>query len=111
LSRLVGRSDAPHYKDSVVVLEEVGEPWYRCDRALTHLFSASDLMSAKALVFGSFEGCEAGTVERLIERCRDSKMTCLSGAPVGHGAANHCFIWGETARYAQGDLQLCGDKA
>lgn len=111
LSRLVGCVNAPHYKGRVVVLEEVGEPWYRCDRALTHLFSASDLLSARALVFGSFEGCEQGTVERLIERCRNFGMTSLSGAPVGHGVANHCFIWGEKARYAEGVLQLCGDEA
>lgn len=111
LSRLVGRPDAPHYKDRIVVLEDVGEPWYRCDRALTHLFSASDLLSAKALVFGSFEDCEPGTVERLTERCRALDITCLSDAPVGHGAANHCFIWGERAFYSEGVLQLCGDEA
>ena len=111
LTRLIGTPLAPRYAGSVVVLEDVGEPWYRCDRALTHLFSATDLGQAQAIIFGDFHTCEAATVDRLRARVLSLGLPCLEGAPVGHGPTNHAFVWGERAHYDGVHLVLSGQSS
>ena len=108
LSRLVGTPEAPNYAGRVVVLEEVGEPWYRSDRSLTQLLVGSDLCDAAAVVFGEFHDCPDGVAEALAERLRGLGLPVLTGAPVGHGAANHAFVWGETAHIDGQQMSLGG---
>lgn len=110
LTRLIGTAIQPEYKGKVVVLEEVGEPWYRCDRALTHLLASTDLNQARAIVFGAFVNCGQGALERLVKRVQGLGLKALSGAPVGHGSANQAFVWGERAVYEQGTLTLTGAR-
>jgi len=111
LTRLIGTSIEPTFAGKVVVLEEVGEPWYRCDRALTHLLRTTDLNQAKAIVFGEFVDCEQGALEQLVKRVRDLDIIGLTGAPVGHGSANHAFVWGERVVFEAGCLTLTGDRS
>jgi muramoyltetrapeptide carboxypeptidase len=111
LTRLIGTSLAPRYAGRVVVLEDVGEPWYRCDRALTHLLSASDLSEAQAIILGDFHHCEAATVDRLRARVLALGVPCLAGAPVGHGVTNHAFVWGERVHYDGAQLTLTGQQS
>jgi muramoyltetrapeptide carboxypeptidase len=108
---LIGTPINPSYAGHVVVLEDVGEPWYRCDRSLTHLLVATDLRQAKAVVLGTFIDCEEGTSTRLAERLIAAGVPCLRDAPVGHGVANHAFVWGERATFAEGTLTLTGGCA
>jgi len=98
LSRLVGTPEAPSYAGRVVVIEEVAEPWYRCDRSMTQLLTGTDLREAAAVIFGEFHDCPDGVGEALSERLRGLGLSVLCGAPVGHGAANQAFVWGEMAR-------------
>ena len=76
LARLIGTLNQVSFAGRVVVLEEVGEPWYRSDRALTHLLNATDL-PAGAVVWGEFVDCEEGSVTRFSGGCR------RLGYPVG----------------------------
>ena len=48
--------EAP-FEDSLLFLEEVGEPLYRLDRMLTHLRGSARLRGVKALICGSLRGC------------------------------------------------------
>jgi muramoyltetrapeptide carboxypeptidase len=110
LTRLIGGAVEPQFAGRIVVLEDIGEPWYRCDRALTHLLSATDLSAAAAVVLGEFHDCEAGVSTQLAARLEASDIPCLRGAPVGHGSANQAFIWGESARLEAGGLHLLGQS-
>lgn len=109
LTRLIGTNLCPSFGGHVVVLEEISEPWYRCDRALTHLLTATDLDQAQVVVLGDFIDCEDGTTRRLTERLVDLGIPCLTGAPVGHGEVNHAFIWGEKTSFQEGVLTLFGE--
>jgi muramoyltetrapeptide carboxypeptidase len=110
LTRLIGGGLEPQFAGRIVVLEDTGEPWYRCDRALTHLLSATDLSAAAAVVLGEFHHCDVGVAEQLAARLEAIDIPCLHGAPVGHGAANQAFIWGESARLEAGGLHLLGQR-
>ena len=110
LTRLIGTPVQPKFKGQVVVLEEVGEPWYRCDRALTHLLASTDLDEARAIVFGAFVNCDEGALKRLVKRVQGLGLAVLSGAPVGHGSANQAFVWGERIVYEHGTLTLTGAR-
>jgi muramoyltetrapeptide carboxypeptidase len=108
LTRLIGTPLSPSFAGHVAVLEDIGEPWYRCDRSLTHLLAATDLAQSKAVVLGTFIDCEEGTSTRLAERLVGLGIPCLTNAPVGHGIVNHAFIWGETTNFSKGTLTLTG---
>ena len=110
LTRLIGSEFQPKFARHIVVLEEVGEPWYRCDRALSHLLGATDFGAVSAVVLGDFHDCEAGVAEQLSDRLNAMNIPCLIGAPVGHDAANHAFIWGEMARLDSSGIELLGRR-
>ncbi len=111
ITRLIGTSVQPLFADHVVVLEDIAEPWYRCDRAMTHLLAATDLPEAKAVILGEFIDCEEGTSARLASRLIDLGIPCLTDAPVGHGPANQAFVWGEQALFEGGTLTLTGESS
>lgn len=111
LTRLIGTPNQVSFAGRVVVLEEVGEPWYRSDRALTHLLNATDLARACAVVWGEFVDCEEGSVTRHQRRLQALGIPCWTGAPVGHGIRNHAFIWGESVRCQGGHMELSGVMA
>ena len=110
LSRLIGTDLQPRFSGHIVILEDIGEPWYRCDRALTHLLQTTDLAAAAAVVFGEFLDCETATAERLAARLDGLGIICAGGAPVGHGAANQAFIWGEFGELTGDRLLLSGQR-
>ncbi|MDN2578745.1 LD-carboxypeptidase [Aquibium sp. ELW1220] len=53
----LGTNYAPHFSESIVFLEDTGEPPYRIDRMLTQLRSAGVFESARAVVFGAMTNC------------------------------------------------------
>jgi muramoyltetrapeptide carboxypeptidase len=110
LSRLIGVDYQPSFAGKIVVLEDVGEPLYRLDRALNHLLVSTDLSRAAAIVLGRFVDCAEGAAEQLAEVLKRRKIPVFSGAPVGHGPTNHAFWWGERARLdgGAGRLELSG---
>jgi muramoyltetrapeptide carboxypeptidase len=56
----LGTPFSPRYEGALLVLEEVGEPWYRVDRMLTQLRNAGVLERAGGVVFGQFTDCRPG---------------------------------------------------
>jgi muramoyltetrapeptide carboxypeptidase len=81
-------------RDSVVLLEDVGEAPYRMDRLLTQLLQAGKLRDAAGILFGDSPTCEQGLKDRpsltLFEVLEDLLvplgLPLLYGFPCGHGA-------------------------
>lgn len=55
---LLGTPYFPNVRNNVLLLEEVGEPPYKVDRALNHLRLAGVFDEAAAIVLGSWHNCE-----------------------------------------------------
>ncbi len=96
LSSSIGTSYEPDFSGSVLFLEEVGEPLYRLDRMLTHLWGSGRLRSVKALICGSLRGC--GPVRERADRWRElacervpEDVPIVVDVPFGHGAVNLAF--------------------
>lgn len=97
----------PSLAGAIVALEDVTERPYRIDRMLTSL--RPHLRHAAAIVFGGFTQCAPGpdgvTVEEVLaDRTADLGIPVATGAPFGHGAPNHAFPLGRTARLREGRL-------
>ncbi len=96
LASLVGTSAMPPLHDSVVFLEDVGEPVYRLDRMLCQLRQSGSLAGARALLLGSFSGVAAGELGALEHLLREVGEwfpgPVLTGLRVGHTPDNHA-VW------------------
>jgi len=103
LAALAGTPYALRAAGRVVVIEDVGEPAYRIDRALTQLLLAGCLHGAAAIAFGRFDECADPEPGRpldalLRERVAGLLVPVLSGLPVGHIDDNRCLPFGVRAR-------------
>lgn len=79
--------------NSVLFLEDVGEPPYRVDRLLWQLREAGVLAAARGFVLGSFSGagdCTAVLAEMLMPLGKP----IVSGWPAGHGAPHFALPLG-----------------
>lgn len=87
----------------ILVLEEIGEPAYRVDRMLQQCVSAGLFDGVKAVVLGEFVSCRVPdgaewTLEDMLrEHLEKLGVPVLANVPVGHGARNHAFAWGDHA--------------
>lgn len=91
LSAMIGTPFLPHFKETLLFLEDVNEPAYRIDRMLSHLSNAGLLSRCRALLFGQFSGepLEASEAERLKNIFDyyselNPQATSLSGLSYGH---------------------------
>ncbi|MGK0172716.1 MAG: muramoyltetrapeptide carboxypeptidase [Gammaproteobacteria bacterium] len=89
LQSLLGTPWAPHWRDAIVVLEDVNERGYSVDRMLVQLLHSGALRGACAVVFGAFsDGLEADGRDmgrEVIERFAASvQIPVLRGLPIGH---------------------------
>lgn len=82
-------------KDSVVLVEEIGEEPYSVDRMLAHLINAGKLADSAAIILGSFTDCEppekypARSVETVFrDLLPPLGIPVLSGLDVGHDRTN-----------------------
>jgi muramoyltetrapeptide carboxypeptidase len=103
LSSLMGTPWEPDFDESVVFLEEVGEPLYRLDRMLTHLRSSGRLRKVKALIGGSLHGCRPASERtlrwrQLLLEVAPPRAAVVVDLPFGHGAANLAFPIGATVQ-------------
>jgi muramoyltetrapeptide carboxypeptidase len=100
LAALVGTPFEPNYRDTVLFLEDVGEPVYRLDRLLTQLRLSSRLAEVKAVVSGRMARCgrgEQGWRDRwrsLLLEAIPSDAVVVEGLPFGHGGSNVPFPLG-----------------
>ncbi len=104
LASLCGSPFALRAEGAVVVLEDVNEPAYRIDRALTQLRLSGALTGAKAMVLGGFtqeNGATAGSgqdiIEVLTELTRPFAIPVLAGMPFGHVQEQWCLPLGARA--------------
>ena len=91
LATLCGTRFAPDYDDSILVLEDIGEPTYRIDRMLRQLALCGALARLAGIAYGQFsEGtvpddpssCELDDVLR--EAADIAGVPAMAGIPLGH---------------------------
>ncbi len=87
----------------ILFLEDQGEPPYRLDRMLTHLYLANKLQSLAGLVLGTFSDCEPTqgsytSSDTLKEILVPLKVPIIAGFPAGHGKNNWAIPLGVKAK-------------
>jgi muramoyltetrapeptide carboxypeptidase len=112
LATLCGTPWQLDVRGCIVVIEEIGEAPYRVDRMLQQLWDAGGLRGAAGIAFGEFEGCtpaEGASFtlrEVLLDAVAGLPIPVVGGLPIGHGARNRAFVWGERARLQEGRLHF-----
>jgi len=87
----------------ILFLEDQGEPPYRLDRMLTHLYLADKLQCLAGLILGSF--CECAPTQgsytaqdTLMEILGKLNVPVIGNFPAGHGAENWAIPLGSRVR-------------
>ena len=99
LCHLLGTPYMPDLRNSLLFIEDRGEPLYRIDRMLTHMDLSGRLRHISGLIAGRFEQCgDGGAIDRLLkERLAHLKIPILTNFPVGHGSGNLAWPLGINA--------------
>ena len=107
MTHLIGTQHVPIFRNSILILEDIGEAPYRIDRMLTHLRLAGVLQQISGLGFGSFKSCDnemnidtTKTFELLDifkDRTQDLKIPIVSNLPIGHCCGNASLPLGSQA--------------
>ncbi|MGC3875128.1 S66 peptidase family protein [Halomonas sp. GXIMD04776] len=97
---------------ALVILEDVGEPYYRLERALWQLVHSGAFDKAGAVCLGTFEGCSPygdTSLETIFaDVLHPLSLPLFSGLPIGHGLHNRPWRYGTQGRIANGHLELRG---
>ncbi|MGM8851615.1 S66 peptidase family protein [Salinicola halophyticus] len=97
---------------AIVILEDVGEPFYRLERDLWQLVYSGALDDAAAVCLGTFEGCIPYgdlRIETLFETWLAPRgLPLYTGLPIGHGRDNLPWRYGANARLAANRLHFLG---
>ncbi|MAM56578.1 MAG: LD-carboxypeptidase [Salinicola sp.] len=95
---------------AIVILEDVGEPYYRLERDLWQLAYSGALDEAAAVCIGTFDNCVPYgdlKIETLFEAWLTPRgLPLYAGLPIGHGRDNLPWRYGATGRIADGRLQF-----
>ncbi|WP_110664692.1 S66 peptidase family protein [Salinicola halophilus] len=95
---------------AIVILEDVGEPYYRLERDLWQLVASGALDDAAAVCLGTFEGCQPYadlTLATLFQTWLAPRgLALFQGLPVGHGRDNLPWRFGATARIQDARLHF-----
>lgn len=95
---------------AILFLEEVGEPAYRVDRALTQLRLSGCLDGVQGLVLGRFteapEDGDAEVMDVLEEFAHELGVPAIAGAPIGHVPDNWTLPIGVAAELRADDGRL-----
>ncbi|HLD47800.1 MAG TPA: LD-carboxypeptidase [Desulfobaccales bacterium] len=100
LAHLIGTPFEPDWRDSIVVLEDIGEAPYRIDRLLTHLAAAGRLEQIAALILGDFDQCgeREAIWQRALELLAHRPIPIWANFPCGHGSRNQILPMGAVAQ-------------
>jgi muramoyltetrapeptide carboxypeptidase len=87
----------------ILFLEDQGEPPYRIDRMITHLFLADKLHSLAGVLLGDFVDCKSTqgdytAMDTLRDIFASLKIPVLANFPAGHGVSNWALPLGVTVR-------------
>ncbi len=100
LVHLLGTPWEPEWRDTILVLEDIGEAPYRIDRLLTHLWAAGRLEQIAGLILGDFDQC--GAIELIWQRALDllahRSIPIWANFPCGHASRNRILPVGAQAR-------------
>ena len=96
---------------SVLLLEDVGEPYYRIERSLVQLLQSIDTSNLKALVLGDFYQCPQKNVPQTIaeivkEHLDPLKIPLFQCNWFGHGAVNRPFWIGKKGKIIDSQLVI-----
>jgi muramoyltetrapeptide carboxypeptidase len=88
--------------NSILMLEDIGEPAYKIHRMFTQLTLSGMLDTVQAIVLGTFTNCTTPKPSQLLldfilDALQDTPTPIYSGALFGHGAQNH--IWNAGRQY------------
>lgn len=94
LAHLIGTPFQPDFKESVLFLEDVGEPAYKIDRMLSQMKMAGLFLGVKGVVTGSFANCENQEyIPEILSEIFDG-IPLLMGLGAGHGNLNLSLAMG-----------------
>lgn len=87
----------------ILFLEDYGEPPYRLDRMLTHLYQANKLQSVAGVLLGKFGDCEpteggytaSDTLQEILLKLN---VPIIANFPAGHGTDNWALPLGAKAK-------------
>lgn len=96
---------------SVLLIEDVGEPYYRIERCLTQLLQSIDTSHLKAVVLGDFYQCPQKNVPQSIaeivnEHLEPFKIPLYQCDWFGHGQHNRPFWIGKKGKIVDSQLIL-----
>ena len=101
----LGTSSEISTENRILVIEDVGEYYYRIDRLLNQLFRAGKLSKLKGLVVGNFTEIVNGetsftdTIEEMVERTmQEFNFPIALSMPIGHEPQNFPFVHGAEYR-------------
>lgn len=86
ICHLLGTPFTPAFKNSILLLEDRGEPLYKIDRMLTHLKLAGCFKDLAGLILGDFTQCHDNQqIYQLFKSVfKDIELPILAGLPIGH---------------------------
>jgi muramoyltetrapeptide carboxypeptidase len=91
----------------ILFLEDQGEPPYRLDRMITHLFLADKIQSVEGVLLGEFLDCEPTqgnytAMDTLRDIFASLNIPVLANFPAGHGTSNWALPLGVKVRMDAG---------
>lgn len=96
-------------QSSVLLIEDVGEPFYRIERSFTQLLQSIDLKKLSAIILGDFYHCPQKNVPHSIieiikEHVDPLEIPLYQGEWFGHGQINQPFWIGKQGKIADSTL-------
>jgi muramoyltetrapeptide carboxypeptidase len=107
LAASAGTRSATPAQGALVVLEDIGEPIWRLDRALTQLLRSGYFDGARGVALGTWRDCEDAAAEFLMDRLAGALgVPTVAGLPVGHGSPQLTVPFGVPAELDAGSARL-----
>ncbi|GGJ95309.1 S66 peptidase family protein [Pseudomonas matsuisoli] len=110
LASAAGSEDGLYVPDeAILLLEDVGESYYRLERSLYQLLRGLNTARVKAVCLGHFTECPRKNVTHSLEEIFAEHLApfgipLYGGLPVGHGSENHAWPYGKRAELSGGRL-------
>jgi muramoyltetrapeptide carboxypeptidase len=121
IAHLLGTPWEIPFKNTLLFLEDTGEPMYKIDRILTQLYISGRLSHLSGLMLGTFDSGTDNNIDQHLQRDVWNRIMELTAHtdypvwgkfPVGHRAANQTIPLGATATMdsSAGMLQIAGNN-
>lgn len=87
----LGTPYEPDFTDKILFLEEIGEPAYRVDRALTQLLLTGKLEGIRGFILGDFKDCEPSSTDAMtLEEVFHDRLSGLNVPIISNLRSGHC---------------------